>query len=1474
MTKKSFIKFLGLLLVVGLLFAAAPVGQAQAASVVMTEAQLTAALADTSVTEIELGANIALTSTAYVTRDGVSIDGKNFTITGPSVYHGIDVSGDNVTIKNLTITAAAKSNLQFYRVTGGIVTDVVLSNAGNAGMIVNGSVVTISNVTTSGNAWGGINVDQGSGVTEVPLLTVTNVTHHTSPAGSLTPAIWVDTGNAAWVSAAGLYIVRPGTPLAFFDIAEFTEAFPVHNVTQDTYFSTIQAAIAAAVAGDTINVAPGEYVEVGQIVIDKNLTIVGADKSTTIIKPAQNTGASADARGWWLVNVGVQFNLSNVTLDGAGKLVSIGILSHGTGTIENNIIKNIGYNPSGPDYAGRGIAIYDADMTIKNNLLQNIGRIGIYVYGADADQVVIDGNTYEGKGIGDWLDYGIEIEGGADAEVKHNLIKNCTGVASVDGSGSAGLLITTYFASGSTANIHDNEFNGNSVGIAVGYSASDTSSVVVEYNKLLNNDYAITTTAPEVDGSPNWFGTLAGPQPGILDGDVVYNPWCADAACTEFLPAAVTIAPVAPVVCGNTPTTTIEINVAGIPTSAPLQGYQFRLHFDETKTSIANLATDIVNGGFVANGGFLVVNYIDETTGAIVTGPTGLIDVAYTQFTPSTSIGNGKLASVKLTHLGIAGDIALSLTDVLLSDRDGFPIPSEASATATTLSLTPAVKNVTKNLGYCTLAEAVAGAAASGDVLQLQADIAIPATVTVDKALTLDLNGKVATYSTTDNSYALVVDGTAAALTVVDGITPSTGKILVVDADEDGVTDGRGIGVISGSLILESGTIQAPYAGVYVRPGTSMVMNGGTIGGTVDPLYGIAILGTGSSLDINGGVIEATYFAVTGNGTAGFGETTITIDGGILTSTTAAAIYHPQDGNLTITAGTISGINGIEMKAGNLVVTGGTILGTGAYADPVANDNGSVETGDAILLNGRDAYTGDITVNITGGIITSTNAYALRDYKAADQALKTSAVLVSGGTFSGGIQAVTFSDEFVALPRTATTGLMLTGGLYNTDPAYPDVFVFVPYGTILDGSMYRIVGISLNVHDFYYANYDTGHGILRGVSTDFYATNFVFADATSVTVQLFSGTEGAYVLQQTNTLKNPLNHPGDVLTSSFDIFGTYVSNSWTNVKVLPEYGQHVPPTRVLVTVVLPGGTLTGENLTPDFEYSLIDPVLVAEDFAYMAQSDVRGVTAGFHPVNFTLDQVLTLKVELFAGTQLLQTNISPVPSVHGVALLQQFSGPFDIFGTFDYEHDFASDGVTPYWNNTRELEYGQTLVPTRVLATVTLPGGVTRTVENVLLTGDRTSILPGVNGLITLQGILTPKAGVPVRLTSGSVVRDTLSTALSDINYGFTGVETLTYTFTTHQPRYLNVTADSGKTFLVNGDKVLNSLRLYGGDVDQNNAIGLSDASTVGSDWGSTLNPESNINYDGIVNIQDLALVGGNYGLTSADAYGWWFILP
>lgn len=305
----------------------------------------------------------------------------------------------------------------------------------------------------------------------------------------------------------------------------------------DGCHTTIQAAIAAASSGDVINVAAGTYNETGQIVIDKDLSIVGADAATTIITPAGDTGSSGDARGWFLVNSGVTFNLSNVTLDGTGRSINIAIISHGPGIIENNILKNLG----APGYLGRGIAFYDtSNVTVRNNTFSNIGRIGIYFY--NVTNVVVDGNTYTGKGDGDWLDYGIELEGGANAEIMNNTITNCTGVASSDGSTSAGILMTTYFAGGTTGDIHNNTIQNNTVGIAVGYDGTDTSSCTANDNFFSGNDYAISSTNPVVNAEGNWFGDASGPSgvglPGTgdaVEGNVDFRPWCADNACATVV---------------------------------------------------------------------------------------------------------------------------------------------------------------------------------------------------------------------------------------------------------------------------------------------------------------------------------------------------------------------------------------------------------------------------------------------------------------------------------------------------------------------------------------------------------------------------------------------------------------------------------------------------------------------------------------------------------------------------------------------------------------------------------------------------------------------------------------------------------------------------------------------------------------------------------------------------------------------------
>ena len=66
-------------------------------------------------------------------------------------------------------------------------------------------------------------------------------------------------------------------------------------------------------------------------------------------------------------------------------------------------------------------------MTVSDNTLSNIGRIGIYMYGAGVTNGVVTNNTFTGKGTGNWLDYGIEVEGAAHGVITGNTVTECTG---------------------------------------------------------------------------------------------------------------------------------------------------------------------------------------------------------------------------------------------------------------------------------------------------------------------------------------------------------------------------------------------------------------------------------------------------------------------------------------------------------------------------------------------------------------------------------------------------------------------------------------------------------------------------------------------------------------------------------------------------------------------------------------------------------------------------------------------------------------------------------------------------------------------------------------------------------------------------------------------------------------------------------------------------------------------------------------
>ncbi len=274
-----------------------------------------------------------------------------------------------------------------------------------------------------------------------------------------------------------------------------------NNVYVTTSSGAIQRAIAAAGAGFTVNIGPGTFIETSQLQISKNLTFIGSGSASTTVTPSADTAASGDARGWWLVNSGVTLNLSQMTLDGSGYKVWQGIRHLGVGTIDHVKFTQIQYEPSGASYAGTAVAAFGGvgAVDISNCAFDGIGRVGVLYYGAGTTGTY-SGNTYTGKGAGNWLDYAVEVGAGAVAIITNSTITNCTGVASSDGSTSAGILVTTYYDSGTKAKIVDNTVTGNASGIAVGYDSSDTSAVLVQGNDLTGNANAgIAVTGGTVD---------------------------------------------------------------------------------------------------------------------------------------------------------------------------------------------------------------------------------------------------------------------------------------------------------------------------------------------------------------------------------------------------------------------------------------------------------------------------------------------------------------------------------------------------------------------------------------------------------------------------------------------------------------------------------------------------------------------------------------------------------------------------------------------------------------------------------------------------------------------------------------------------------------------------------------------------------------------------------------------------------------
>ena len=304
---------------------------------------------------------------------------------------------------------------------------------------------------------------------------------------------------------------------------------PVLNLDSGLGYSSLQAAINAATAGDTLQVV-ADLAE-GPVTVDRNLFIQGL-MGSEVVRPTQDTGSSGDARAWFLVQPSVALVVRDLVFDGAGFKVFQGFRHRGLGLFERVHFRNIQFEPSGPTYQGTAVVAFGDRVDVIDSTFEQIGRVGVLFFGGSVAGAEFRGNSYVGKGDGDFLDYGVEVNAGAVVWALNNVMVGCRGLAS-DGSTSAGLLATTFSGAGTAVVAESNQFLDNTYGARIGAAAGDTTFAMAAFNRLFGNEFGITTGSDlPVDSQNNWWACNGGPgalgcdTASTVDGGVIdADPW-------------------------------------------------------------------------------------------------------------------------------------------------------------------------------------------------------------------------------------------------------------------------------------------------------------------------------------------------------------------------------------------------------------------------------------------------------------------------------------------------------------------------------------------------------------------------------------------------------------------------------------------------------------------------------------------------------------------------------------------------------------------------------------------------------------------------------------------------------------------------------------------------------------------------------------------------------------------------------------
>ena len=312
---------------------------------------------------------------------------------------------------------------------------------------------------------------------------------------------------------------------------------------------------------------------------------------------------------------------------------------------------------------------------------------------------------------------------------------------------------------------------------------------------------------------------------------------------------------------------------------------------------------------------------------------------------------------------------------------------SQAGAKATVISVADSSQTY-----FGDLASAIA-AAQPGDTVRLLEGAELTATIVIAKDLVIDLNGN-----------DIAATGTRA-LQVKSGNVKITGS---------GTVSADGAGLPANSSVIRVGDAAANAVAATLVVDTNVVVSSSTC-------YGVTVFGKNSdgddattdvSFDLYGTVSIDTPkvahgcdAAIAGNGSNGLSPVGVTIhDGATVSSTYSTGVFFPGEGTLAVDGGSVSGTDGIEMRAGTLVVNDGTVTATGSYAAPAANGDGTTGNGGVAVLLSQHTTEKPISATIAGGELVGAKAFVEVDTVASATPSAGVAASITGGTIRGEVE--------------------------------------------------------------------------------------------------------------------------------------------------------------------------------------------------------------------------------------------------------------------------------------------------------------------------------------------------------------------------------------------------------------------------------------------------------------------------------------